>query len=118
MNACPLCAISRDLSLATTEIVRVTRYDMVMEPLDPVTPGHLLVIPRRHIPNFAADPNVFAELAWTAASYVRGLGIDDPGDWNLITSMGDAATQTINHLHIHLVPRRPGDGLNLPWSRS
>lgn len=111
---CPFCAISRDLSQATTKIIQVTRYDMIMEPLDPVTPGHLIVVPRRHVADFAEDPNVFSELAWVASNYIRGPR--DPGDWNLITSMGSAATQTISHLHIHLVPRRADDGLRLPWA--
>jgi diadenosine tetraphosphate (Ap4A) HIT family hydrolase len=38
------------------------------------------------------------------------------GDCNLITSDGAAATQTVKHLHVHIVPRRDGDGLTLPWS--
>jgi len=36
--------------------------------------------------------------------------------FNLITSSGQYATQTVHHLHIHYVPRRPGDGLTLPWT--
>lgn len=113
-NPCPFCAIFRDRSVATTKLVQSTRYDIVMEPLEPVTPGHLIVIPRQHVANFAENPAVFEAAAWAAANYVNSLR--DPGDWNLITSMGPAATQTIEHLHIHLVPRRPGDGLQLPWS--
>ena len=35
---------------------------------------------------------------------------------NLITSVGAAATQTVKHLHIHIVPRHEGDGLHLPWT--
>ncbi|MFI0712504.1 HIT domain-containing protein [Streptomyces inhibens] len=35
---------------------------------------------------------------------------------NVITSRGPSATQTIRHLHIHLVPRADGDGLLLPWT--
>lgn len=111
---CPFCAISRDLSAATTNIIQVTRYDMIMEPLDPVTPGHLIVVPRRHVADFAENPDVFSDLAGVAGNYVRSLR--EPGDWNLITSMGSAATQTIDHLHIHLIPRRAGDGLRLPWT--
>ena len=37
-------------------------------------------------------------------------------DFNLITSSGPAATQTIPHIHVHYVPRWPGDGLHLPWT--
>lgn len=35
---------------------------------------------------------------------------------NLITSRGGAATQTVFHLHVHVVPREAGDGLALPWT--
>jgi histidine triad (HIT) family protein len=44
--------------------------------------------------------------------------ITDSGtkSFNLITSQGAAATQTVMHLHLHLVPRTDGDGLKLPWS--
>jgi histidine triad (HIT) family protein len=39
-----------------------------------------------------------------------------PDAFNIITSAGRDATQTVDHLHLHLVPRRPGDGLALPWA--
>jgi len=35
---------------------------------------------------------------------------------NIITSIGSAATQTVMHAHIHIVPRAEGDGLKLPWA--
>lgn len=76
------------------------------------TDGHTMVIPRVHVPDFAADPAVFAATAARAAELAARLG----GDFNVITSKGTAATQTVFHLHVHLVPRRGGDGLALPWT--
>lgn len=35
---------------------------------------------------------------------------------NLITSKGDAATQSVLHLHVHVVPRQADDDLPLPWT--
>lgn len=81
------------------------------EPLNPVVPGHKLVVPRIHVENFTDYPRVTAGAMEAAAILARGMG-----DCNLITSKGAAATQTIKHLHIHLVPRRAGDGLHLPWT--
>ncbi|MYX67350.1 histidine triad (HIT) family protein [Streptomyces sp. KhCrAH-43] len=41
--------------------------------------------------------------------------MQDSGPMNLITSKGREATQSVFHLHLHLVPRAAGDGLALPW---
>lgn len=79
------------------------------EPLNPVTPGHLLFVPDWHTEH--PTPIAMEEAAGAAEEYARHVG----GDYNLITSSGPAATQTVPHLHVHYVPRRPGDGLLLPW---
>jgi histidine triad (HIT) family protein len=81
------------------------------EPLNPVTPGHMLVVPVGHVPDVATDP-WWSALAMSAAAELAA----QVGDCNVITSRGAAATQTIRHLHIHVVPRREGDGLALPWT--
>lgn len=93
-----------------------TTFSVVFEPLNPVTPGHLLVVPRKHVTDFAWSPTVFGESARDAARFVAMRVAHGDEDYNLITSKGEAATQTVRHLHIHLVPRRTGDGLQLPWS--
>jgi histidine triad (HIT) family protein len=84
----------------------------VIEPIAPVTPGHVLVISKYHIQDFVEDETFFGETAMVATIYARMLGM---GDCNLITSRGEAATQTVKHLHLHLIPRFAGDGLKLPW---
>jgi histidine triad (HIT) family protein len=82
-------------------------------PLNPVTEGHTLVIPRKHVTDFAADPEVSAATMRRAAEAASGIRPDGP--MNLITSWGAAATQSVPHLHLHLVPRAENDGLALPW---
>jgi histidine triad (HIT) family protein len=85
----------------------------VIEPLYAVAEGHVLVIPFEHAEDFSADPHVAAEAMRAASLYIREG--DREGDWNLITSKGEAATQTVPHLHLHLLPRSRGDRLRLPW---
>lgn len=87
---------------------------IALHPLNPVTEGHTLIIPRAHAADFATDWHVTAATAGRASEFVSKQR--NPMDWNLITSKGPAATQTVYHLHVHLVPRRPGDGLHLPWT--
>jgi histidine triad (HIT) family protein len=76
------------------------------------TDGHILVIPKDHVRDFTDNVLVTGITMMRAADLAQELD----GQWNLITSAGPDATQTVFHLHVHLVPRRPGDGLLLPWS--
>lgn len=81
------------------------------------TDGHILVLPRAHVPDFAADPIVFAATAARAAELAARLeDASDEHAWNVITSKGAVATQSVYHLHVHLVPRREDDALALPWT--
>jgi histidine triad (HIT) family protein len=50
----------------------------------------------------------------TAAVMRRAAELATP-PCNIITSAGTEATQTVFHLHVHIVPREAGDGLELPW---
>lgn len=108
---CVFCAIVHGLAPAT--VVRRWHDAMAIVPLNPVTPGHVLILPTAHVANFAADPMVSAAAMRRTAELAASL---PTGDANVITSMGAAATQTVFHLHIHLVPRHSGDGLALPWT--
>jgi histidine triad (HIT) family protein len=84
----------------------------VFEPLNPVTPGHLLAVPHRHVQDAVQEPHVTAYVMEHAARLIGNFGISA----NIITSVGAAASQTVHHLHAHIVPRREGDGLHLPWT--
>jgi histidine triad (HIT) family protein len=97
--------------IAREEYGRCSLLSVSFEPLNPVTPGHLLVIPRVHVANAIESVAVTGETMRFAELLANGIG-----DCNLITSVGAAATQTIKHFHIHIVPRHEGDGLALPWT--
>lgn len=85
---------------------------VVFEPLNPVVPGHRLILPIKHVQN-AADDSLTVALTFKAASEYSARQTEP---FNLITSAGAAATQSILHLHVHYVPRKEGDGLHLPWT--
>ncbi|SPC18469.1 putative histidine triad domain protein [Cupriavidus taiwanensis] len=81
----------------------------------PVTPGHALVIPRRHVEDyFGLTPTELAacdellrklrELTLSGDTAVEGF--------NIGVNAGEVAGQTIFHCHIHLIPRRQGDVAN------
>lgn len=107
---CPFCEILAGRAPAT--VVREWDEAVAIVPLNPVVDGHVLVIPREHVTDFVADPVVSAHTMYRAAELAGGY---PAGAMNLITSRGRAATQSVFHLHLHLVPRAEGDGLALPW---
>lgn len=81
------------------------------EPLNPVAEGHRLVVPRKHVAHFAEDPKTSAKVMEHAAYLSQWIP-----SFNIVTSKGKNATQSVFHLHVHIIPRREGDGLKLPWT--
>lgn len=110
MSACVFCEIIAKRSPA--EYVAQWAEAIAIVPVGPVVAGHVIVIPRVHVRDFSTEPMVTAMTMARAAELVRDLG-GTPA--NLITSAGKAATQSVLHLHVHVVPRAENDGLALPW---
>ena len=109
---CVFCRIAAGDTEEPANVVQIWHDAIAIVPLNPVVDGHLIVIPTAHVADAVEHPAVTASAMFRAAQLGQSLG----SDLNLITSCGPAATQTIRHLHIHVVPRRPGDGLALPWT--
>lgn len=77
----------------------------------PISPGHTLIIPHRHIASFfdatsAERTSVLALLDLARDQLVKELA---PAGFNIGINDGSAAGQTVPHLHIHLIPRFEGD---------
>jgi histidine triad (HIT) family protein len=115
---CIFCAIVGGDAPATF----VHEDDTVVAFLDisPVTPGHLLVVPRAHLPALAdLDAGTGArmfEIARRMAAALRGSGLRCDGV-NLFYSDGKAAFQEVFHAHLHVLPRFAGDGFGLVVDR-
>ena len=77
----------------------------------PVTPGHTLIIPRRHEANFLALTAAEQAAVWALVDIVRRQldASDAPDGYNIGVNIGEAAGQTIAHAHLHVIPRRRGD---------
>jgi histidine triad (HIT) family protein len=82
-------------------------------PLHPVVPGHRLVVPKVHVADALEDPWLTGRVMAYAANLARAGNLHP---CNIMTSAGAEATQSVFHLHAHVVPRREGDGLMLPWT--
>lgn len=109
-TTCPFCEIVA--GRAPAEFVGSWDDALAFTPLNPVIDGHTLVVPRVHVADYVEAPEVTAAVMRRAAEFMRWTTLAS----NLITSKGAAATQTVHHLHVHIVPRVEGDVLALPWS--
>ncbi len=102
---CPFCA------LAPSRLVAADEFAMVIQDGYPVSPGHTLVIPRRHVASIAdATPDELRSM-WALLADAR-RSLDDamkPAGYNIGINDGVAAGQTVMHLHVHLIPRYAGD---------
>jgi diadenosine tetraphosphate (Ap4A) HIT family hydrolase len=73
----------------------------------PVTPGHALIIPKRHVVSFVDLTTPELLDVWDLIADV--CQASDADDFTIGVNDGPAAGRTVDHLHIHVIPRRAGD---------
>jgi histidine triad (HIT) family protein len=113
-TSCIFCAISA--GQAPASILYQDDDIMAFMDIQPVNPGHLLVIPRRHATDLAElDEQIGARcftVAQRLAASLRQSGVRCEGI-NLFLADGVAAGQEVFHVHLHVIPRFAGDGFHL-----
>lgn len=106
-SGCIFCDIVADRAEHT--LVWAGRDAIAIKPRpNPKNDGHLLIIPKRHVVHAAEDPALFGRMAAWAAYLAIGIK-----HFNIYTSAGEHASQTVFHLHVHLIPRAESDGIVL-----
>lgn len=93
-------------------IVGETEATLSFMDINPVNPGHVLTVPKRHSTDmWEMDADAFAELAAAAHEVARRVRrVLRPEGVNMFMANGAAAGQTVFHAHVHTIPRWPGDG--------
>jgi len=98
-------------TLPESRIIDASEYGVVIRDGFPISPGHTLVMPKRHIGSFF-DLNA-DEREDLMALLERAKVVTDaefkPDGYNIGINDGPAAGQTVPHLHIHLIPRYKAD---------
>ena len=105
MEPCPFCLPQPD------RVAFATAFSKGIWDAFPVTPGHLLVVPHRHVATWAElHPSEQAAMI-EGLNQARALLTETfaPDGLNVGFNEGPAAGQTIPHFHIHVIPRRQGD---------
>ena len=104
-SSCPFCDPQADRLFHAGRLV-LGLWDQF-----PVSPGHALIIPRRHVGSWfeATDEERSEMMAVVAQARAAIEQIHQPDGYNLGVNIGHAAGQTISHLHLHVIPRYRGD---------
>lgn len=102
---CPFCNIERFKVIKENDLAVVIRDGY------PLTTGHSLIIPKRHLASLFEARNTEQRALLQALQQAK-VQLDEqyhPAGYNIGINDGVMAGQTVMHLHIHLIPRYPGD---------
>lgn len=103
---CPFCHPAPDRLVAQNDLALALRDGF------PVSPGHTLAVTRRHVASWFDATPAEREALLALLDAVRDTlarGERPPDGFNLGVNVGEAAGQTVPHLHVHLIPRYQGD---------
>lgn len=108
-TVCAFCSIID--GSAPAAVVAETEHTVAFLDHRPLFPGHTLVVPREHVVTLRDLPRpllepFFAEVQRLAAAVQDGLGAD-----GTFVGENNVVSQSVAHLHVHVVPRRRKDGL-------
>jgi len=111
---CPFCDLIRgagEVSMCYEDSNVVAFMD-----IQPVNAGHVLVVPREHYASLDDIPPKLAmhlyEVAMQLAPVVKQVA--EAQGMNIIVNSGRAGGQDVFHYHVHVIPRREGDGFDVP----
>jgi len=85
----------------------------------PLFPGHTLVVPADHVEHLNLCPDELMGPLWSTVRDVSRVLVDELGAVGTFTATNTVVSQSVPHLHVHVVPRRPKDGLRgFFWPRT
>ena len=116
MSDCIFCKIIAG-EIPSATIYEDDEFQVILDRF-PSGEGHTLILPKQHVANiFEIEPalagRAFALAARLARAMKEVLGFTD---MNILQNNGTIAGQTVFHFHIHLIPRREGDGIHVAWT--
>ena len=105
-NNCPFCKVESEREIIASSLLSVAFYDGF-----PVSPGHALIIPKRHVSSFFDLSKEERQDLLNLADSVKRILKEryHPDGYNIGINVGEAAGQSIFHVHMHLIPRYQGD---------
>ena len=112
---CIFCKLANG-DIPTNSIYEDERFNVILDN-GPATKGHALILPKDHADNLFELPDDTAAEAMKLAKKLGTMLVEKLGaqGLNLVQNNGAVAGQTVNHFHLHLIPRYDGDGQSILW---
>lgn len=115
MEDCIFCKISAGI-IPSACVYEDDDFRAILD-IAPAAKGHVLLLPKKHCANLFEIDDVTASKALSVASKIakaQKTAFNADGI-NLLQNNGEAAGQSVFHLHIHLIPRYDNDSVTIPW---
>ena len=114
---CLFCAIAAGTTPSTTVLDEPEVYGFL--DVRPVFKGHTLLVPRVHVDTLLDLPDDLKHPLLDATQRVAQAVVDGLGAQGSFVAMNNVVSQSVPHLHVHVVPRTKGDGLRgFFWPRT
>ncbi len=113
---CIFCKLANG-EFATNSIYEDDKFNVILDN-GPATKGHCLILPKEHYANlFELPEDTAADAMKLAKKLAKGIMEKLSADGlNLVQNNGEAAGQTVNHFHLHIIPRYKDDGQHILWN--
>lgn len=105
-SGCPFCHLNKKVNYIAENLYAFAFFDGY-----PVSEGHALVLPKRHVADYFQLTQQEQFYCWNLVNFVKSLVEEKnrPGGFNIGINAGETAGQSVFHAHIHIIPRYKGD---------
>ncbi|MCI1931392.1 MAG: HIT family protein [Clostridia bacterium] len=117
MDDCIFCKIIKG-EIPSATVYEDDEFKAILDRF-PANQGHVLVMPKKHIQNvFEIDPETAGRL-YTLTTKIAKVMKETIGfeNMNIVQNNGPVAGQTVQHFHVHLIPRYENDTVSVTWKQ-